>query len=562
VRDLVVAPFAEIADKGKTAVDNAKEADNAAMLRAAQALVREGERALKKMEPLCRKHLDEFGSNFVDALKENGRQPSPHGRGARSGLTKPDEIAQFRTELHDLLWEFDDYVEADEFDADKFSELQALSRKAAPRILDVLMRMKLEAPPQPPELVPATPSTDKASVVHAPKDVQAEPGAVPGRAVVMGAQSGPDLGLDGTPSAPERTGSTRSAAASIPDEVPPEPVENPWHMGQPPSTEAILEGDEPDQTVKRRQRVSARPDSPTVPPPSPPTPDLRSPRQGQTLSVAAPTPHPHPATAVWRPSPSGGQQQSHPTAAHAHAWPIPDPQGPAGQTHPIALTASPNSSRYSQTSSANGSGPSSVFEGNGRNSVYDGISPTTTANRESLLSAGAQSPVIVLSPTAYTPGHHPAAQPSPIVPRHWSPESSAEQPGLEPIRNAVEVDHGLIPVEPPGEQPPSPVMPRRRVDYRINSGSSFHILRGFCEGAVDIQRGGVGVRKVKKLVGCLLPRETPPWGDGWLTLGRSTAEVRSSPPSATIACTSSTGENSRTTARGMVSWVRAVGTAL
>jgi hypothetical protein len=42
------------------------------MLKAAQSLVKEGERALKRIEPLCRKHLDEYGSNFLDALKENG----------------------------------------------------------------------------------------------------------------------------------------------------------------------------------------------------------------------------------------------------------------------------------------------------------------------------------------------------------------------------------------------------------------------------------------------------------------------------------------------------------
>jgi hypothetical protein len=72
VRDLVTSPFTEIVDKGKTAADNAKEADNAAMLKAAQGVVNAGERALKKIEPLCKKHLEEFGNNFVVALKENG----------------------------------------------------------------------------------------------------------------------------------------------------------------------------------------------------------------------------------------------------------------------------------------------------------------------------------------------------------------------------------------------------------------------------------------------------------------------------------------------------------
>ena len=42
------------------------------MIKSAKALVREGERALKKLEPLCKKHFEEYSSNFIDALKENG----------------------------------------------------------------------------------------------------------------------------------------------------------------------------------------------------------------------------------------------------------------------------------------------------------------------------------------------------------------------------------------------------------------------------------------------------------------------------------------------------------
>jgi hypothetical protein len=58
-----------------------------------------------------------------------------------------DEITEYRSELNDLLWEFDDYIDdPDSFDADKFAELQASSRKAAPKIYDILMRMKLEVP--------------------------------------------------------------------------------------------------------------------------------------------------------------------------------------------------------------------------------------------------------------------------------------------------------------------------------------------------------------------------------------------------------------------------------
>jgi hypothetical protein len=73
VVDLVIGPFRDIVDKGREAIENA--GDDKTMLKASQSLTKEGERALKKIEPLCRKHLDEYGSNFLDALKENGKLP-------------------------------------------------------------------------------------------------------------------------------------------------------------------------------------------------------------------------------------------------------------------------------------------------------------------------------------------------------------------------------------------------------------------------------------------------------------------------------------------------------
>lgn len=72
IADLVVTPFRDIVEKGQTAVENA--GDTQPMLKAAQSLVKEGERALKRIEPLCRKQLEEYGSNFLDALKENGKR--------------------------------------------------------------------------------------------------------------------------------------------------------------------------------------------------------------------------------------------------------------------------------------------------------------------------------------------------------------------------------------------------------------------------------------------------------------------------------------------------------
>lgn len=76
INHLVLTPFQEIVEKGKLALENATNAGlskSDAMPKAAQSLVREGERALKKIEPLCKKHWEEYSANFVVALKEDGK---------------------------------------------------------------------------------------------------------------------------------------------------------------------------------------------------------------------------------------------------------------------------------------------------------------------------------------------------------------------------------------------------------------------------------------------------------------------------------------------------------
>lgn len=85
VSDLVVTPFRDIVEKANAAVGNA--GDNASMLKAAQALLKEGERALKRIEPQCKKMLDEYGANFHNALKDNSKttQSGSCGRLNRCG---------------------------------------------------------------------------------------------------------------------------------------------------------------------------------------------------------------------------------------------------------------------------------------------------------------------------------------------------------------------------------------------------------------------------------------------------------------------------------------------
>ncbi|KAI0593852.1 hypothetical protein F4775DRAFT_607034 [Biscogniauxia sp. FL1348] len=282
VERLMLAPFREIVEKSNAAIENAGAADEtsaALMLRAAQSLMKEGERALKRLEPLCIKNYEEYGSNFIDAIKEN------------------DEIAQYRSELEDLLWDFDDFIEPDEFDAEKFDELQKASRKAAPKVLDILRRMKLVAPAlttsssqpsrpvsvvpdmvihrTPHEQIPTSMTTDPLSPTV--EELMEELG-LPPLSSMMSTVAGPDEGLEGTweaqhPSIPRgdvgRSNSNRSGGSDAVSEPPPRPPSvDPWQVDR-----ALLSpGEYPDDEYRWGPRPAVPGDSPTIPPAQPVSP--------------------------------------------------------------------------------------------------------------------------------------------------------------------------------------------------------------------------------------------------------------------------------------------------
>lgn len=71
VDDLVLTPFKEIAEKARLAVVNAGDG-NPIMLQAAQSLLKEGDRGLRKISPLCKKQYEDYGTSFIASLKDNG----------------------------------------------------------------------------------------------------------------------------------------------------------------------------------------------------------------------------------------------------------------------------------------------------------------------------------------------------------------------------------------------------------------------------------------------------------------------------------------------------------
>jgi hypothetical protein len=55
-----------------------------------------------------------------------------------------DEIAKYRLELNNLLWDFEDYMEPDGYEKGPYTDLQALCKNAGLGIGEVLKRMKID----------------------------------------------------------------------------------------------------------------------------------------------------------------------------------------------------------------------------------------------------------------------------------------------------------------------------------------------------------------------------------------------------------------------------------
>lgn len=174
-------------------------------------------------------------------------------------------------------------MEVDEFDAEKFEELQKASRRAAPRIVDILKRIKLVVPASIPVLsaLDTTASSERASIiVDPPSGTSRELNGVEQKLndmLVMGSQAGPDLGVDGpsdsradsrAASRPisdmDRNSSHYSVRSSEPLEPPPRPPSaDPWQLSRPlPLTPNMRSED--GNPVERRPPVSGG-DSPTLP---------------------------------------------------------------------------------------------------------------------------------------------------------------------------------------------------------------------------------------------------------------------------------------------------------
>lgn len=494
------------------------------------------------------------------------------------GLTYPtDEIADFRTDLNDLLWDFDTFIEVDDFEADEFAKLQALARKAAKAIYEILMRMKLEHPPVPfadfdsagisratslagrshtaevPFLTPRETPVPEEEGEQETQSTQQIVADTP-RLTTMTAQAGPDLGYDARlpgPARGQQAGSDsnqqvptpqaepeplvpqqRTADSVPPEEIPPEPRLNPWDpAARPPvpSDTSVLEG------VSRRPRLSSTEDDEQ----SKASPVTTSNAFGET-DGSGPARRLGDGVAVmmreveleqqsWsqgtveiraeerpeRPAHvrNGSSRDDRALLPGSLSPPMPSPptmigstgRGPASYGAPLGLITTPApeaairpSYRNSQASSGGDSIQSSLFEVGVRDSL---VNPVTDP-RTSVHGPVEGGPVNARNSYASIP------EDQPVMSAGWSSSSRPtasqvmEQPGLIPIEHTDE-QPGLMPVIGSDSSTGHAPIVMREPHCSITVDSSFYQLKGFCDGAKDIIRGGVGVKKVRKGVSLL-----------------------------------------------------------
>lgn len=443
-----------------------------------------------------------------------------------------DDIAAFRTELNELLWEFDDYIELDDFEAEKFSELQAVSRKAAPKVYDILMRLKLEvpidhdsrsimtrmsgtqsrpiSPDAPPPVPPIYPFSDLrkdiprstsslASESRSSNDPPTVEAATAELRRMMQSRSGPDEGLYA-----ESPGAIHTPQSALtPVEPPPRPPSgNPWDFNVKASLTPRENQFSDDFTFERRQPVAPieSPIEPISPPLSPDQGREMRPRplkkgvdrssqysndsQVSSGGIESTT---YERTYSVFPTPRGRYSSHNSILSTSIPEDVVSERSSTGymsQLSPVPRTVPPRSHSLPQSRPESvETNPGSVFD----SSRADGATTPLTDNRGSSFSAADGSPTL-----GTVEMNHLSVKHLPV---------NNFQGMLEPVRPVMvpEVDNLPIPVDTEvvaPEHPPNPFA----IDCKLSPQSSFYVHKGFCDGAKEILSGGAGVRKTVKAV--------------------------------------------------------------
>ncbi|KAF4773454.1 SH3 domain-containing protein [Colletotrichum scovillei] len=471
VKDLVTGPFEEVVEKGTVALGNA--GDDRDMLSESQKLVKGAERILKIIEPLCLRHLEESGVNFIDALKDD------------------NEIADYRSQMTDMIWDFEDVIDADTYEKEKYVELRELCKRAGLRTGEILKRMRLEPAPREQPPIPIIATSPPAT--HETQDQ--------GHGSLPTSHEGHHFQpYEEQHAPPEPESRVREEVIEL--QPPPPPPTNPWSIGASPMIETGLEGPMGEMNIERRPPVSMS--SPISEPGSPKNMSRLS--HGSDHRLEIPTDrvlseedryHQMSPQDLTR-SPVSMTDRNHPLVSRGRASSTTlgivtedqtqTPRNVNGGHSPRPHRHSQTSSMYSHASRQRSqeSLHDSVFDGGGGRRNSGAISPSMTEHRASTSSAhdGGR-----LSPTSRPP----------IIPPNFPP---GVHEGIEKVPLVMSDGEGLIPVESEssssqGREAALQVSSRPK-DCNIGLSSSFYLYKGFCEGAKEVTRGGLGVKKVKK----------------------------------------------------------------
>ncbi|GKT48565.1 uncharacterized protein ColSpa_08746 [Colletotrichum spaethianum] len=460
VADLVTGPFKEVVEKGSLALENA--GDNKEMHSESQKLVKGAERILKIIEPLCERHLEEYvgatkGPALLEFLTDCG----------------VDEIAEYRSQMTDMLWDFDDVVEEDAFEKEKYVELRELCKKAGLRTGEILKRMKLEAAPREQPVVSPVATSPPAETATQDRDLKS--------------QNTTQKLLQEEEQALEPSPKLEEIREQPP---PPPPSTNPWDLRASPVIETGLEASLKTH-IERRPPVSAM-SSPVSEPTSPEDVNRLSYSSSRRLDIPVGRVlpeeeryHQMSPQDISR-SPVLSMDRS-PLVSRGRASST--TLGVVAEDQPVQAVHAPLPHRYSQASSIYSHPSRQRSQESLHSSVFDGRrndgsnSPAMTEHRISSSSGNDAQ----LSPISR----------GPIVPPNFPP---GIHEGIERVPLVMHDGEGLIPVESESTnttQPP-PMIPSRPTDCSIGLSSSFYLYKGFCEGAKEVARGGLGIKKIKK----------------------------------------------------------------
>lgn len=509
VDELVIQPFREVVEKGKQAVANANANENARdcrqdMIKEAERLVKVGERGLSRIETSCRKLHNEYGNAFIIALKEN------------------DEITECRKQLTDLLWDFEDYIDPDTFDAVKFQELQALNREAAPKVYNLLITMKLEA----------------SSLLYS----QLSPPSSPHPSTLSPIQPTPQHSFPLIPSPQASMAAFHTDAPSVVEH--PEVKDATTELLRLISSSQLseMESHVPQVTLSagEQQDMIASPSEQPIPaPPRPPSADAWDPHASHYLDdgkwddqslvdqrstiFRSESPVDPALSPVCSISPQGQLRGSEQSFASVVGMSDNDTEDYSDYRHSGSSTQSSFSTATSiATSRSKLSTLSPTIPEEGILSMSHGprynIQPLQL--RPFLPPLGRRVPSGSVTRRVEDMGRQyealrkpPSAPlPSPPPSRHYggvknsptlSPRSGTSIPRGSPGLDAAsklpkaEMESGLIPVEPEAVSAEAQVILSKK-DCTIGPSSTFFKYKGFCEGAKEVVRGEIGVKKTKR----------------------------------------------------------------